>query len=65
MTIKRLKILSLGNQYVGKSCLIKRYCEGKFVTDYISTIGIDYGVKPIEHKKQLGKPLYGDLIKFM
>ena len=39
------KILSVGNQEVGKSCLIKRYCEGRFVKRYISTIGIDYGVK--------------------
>jgi len=30
---------------VGKSCLIKRYCEEKFVQKYISTIGVDYGVK--------------------
>ncbi|CAM9144563.1 unnamed protein product [Heterosigma akashiwo] len=30
----------------GKSCLIKRYCEERFVSKYISTIGIDYGVKP-------------------
>ncbi|KAI9144448.1 P-loop containing nucleoside triphosphate hydrolase protein [Paraphysoderma sedebokerense] len=41
----KLKILSLGDPNVGKSCLIKRYCEGKFVQKYISTIGIDYGLK--------------------
>ncbi|KAJ3161375.1 DnaJ sub C member 27 [Geranomyces michiganensis] len=41
----RLKILSLGDPAVGKSCLIKRYCEGRYIADYISTIGIDYGVK--------------------
>jgi len=43
-----LKIISVGNQEVGKSCLIKRYCEGRFVKRYISTIGIDYGVKKLE-----------------
>lgn len=32
---------------MGKSCVIKRYCEEKFVSKYISTIGIDYGVKPV------------------
>lgn len=32
---------------MGKSCLIKRYCENKFVARYISTIGVDYGVKPV------------------
>ncbi|EPY33698.1 ras family protein-like protein [Strigomonas culicis] len=41
----RIKILSLGDATVGKSCLIKRFCEGRFVAKYIPTIGIDYGVK--------------------
>jgi DnaJ family protein C protein 27 len=45
-----LKIISIGNQEVGKSCLIKRYCEEKFVERYISTIGIDYGVKKLKIK---------------
>ena len=40
----RLKIISLGNVNVGKSCLIKRYCEKRFVSKYMATIGIDYGV---------------------
>ena len=31
----------------GKSCLIKRYCEERFVQRYISTIGVDFGVKPV------------------
>ena len=43
-----LKIISVGNQETGKSCLIKRYCEGRFVKRYISTIGIDYGVKKLD-----------------
>jgi DnaJ family protein C protein 27 len=42
----RIKILSMGDCATGKSCLIKRYCEERFVAKYISTIGIDYGVKP-------------------
>ncbi|KAI8899531.1 P-loop containing nucleoside triphosphate hydrolase protein [Globomyces pollinis-pini] len=42
---KRIKILSIGDSTVGKSCLIKRYCESKFMEEYVSTIGIDYGVK--------------------
>lgn len=32
---------------MGKSTLIKRYCESRFVQKYIPTIGIDYGVKPV------------------
>jgi len=46
------KIISVGNSEVGKSCLIKKYCEEKFVERYISTIGIDYGVKKLKVKGQ-------------
>mmetsp|Transcript_1592 Transcript_1592/g.4100 ORF Transcript_1592/g.4100 Transcript_1592/m.4100 type:complete len:348 (+) Transcript_1592:37-1080(+) len=45
---ERIKVLSTGSGAVGKSCLIKRYCEGRFVQKYITTIGVDYGVKPIQ-----------------
>ena len=45
--LRRIKIISMGDKAVGKSCLIKRYCEEKFVTKYVTTIGIDYGVKPV------------------
>ena len=40
----RFKIISLGHVTVGKSCLIKRYCEKRFISKYMATIGIDYGV---------------------
>lgn len=44
--IRKIKIVSLGESRVGKSCLIKRFCEGnRFVTQYIPTIGIDYGAR--------------------
>eukprot|EP00762_Andalucia_godoyi_P007164 ANDGO_08116.mRNA.1 Ras-related protein Rab-1A len=43
----RIKVLSIGDSGVGKSCLIKRYCEERFISKYISTIGVDYGVKRI------------------
>merc|ERR1719231_1184747 len=43
----RIKVLSMGPGASGKSCIIKRFCEGKFVPKYISTIGVDYGVKPV------------------
>ncbi|KAA0200226.1 DnaJ subfamily C member 27 [Fasciolopsis buskii] len=39
-----IKLLTLGNAGTGKSCLIKRYCEKRFVSRYQPTIGIDYGV---------------------
>ena len=44
----RMKVISFGSEAVGKSCLIKRYCEEKFVSKYISTIGVDFGVKPVK-----------------
>ncbi|KPI88425.1 ras family protein-like protein [Leptomonas seymouri] len=47
----RIKLLAVGDVGVGKSCMIKRYCEGRFVTKYIPTIGIDFGVKKIELNK--------------
>jgi DnaJ family protein C protein 27 len=43
----RIKVISMGEERVGKSCLIKRFCEEKFVDKYVPTIGIDFGVKPV------------------
>lgn len=43
----RIKIISMGNAKVGKSCIIKRYCEKRFVSKYMATIGIDYGVTKV------------------
>ena len=48
-----IKIISVGNSLSGKSCLIKRYCEGKFVQRYITTIGVDYGVKKMKIKDRV------------
>jgi len=41
---KRVRMISLGDSGVGKSALIKRHCEHRFVSRYAMTIGIDYGV---------------------
>lgn len=43
----RIKIVSMGDAEVGKSCIIKRYCEKRFVNKYLATIGIDYGVTKV------------------
>jgi DnaJ homolog subfamily C member 27 len=45
--LERIKVISMGSGGSGKSCLIKRYCEDRFVSKYIATIGVDYGVKPV------------------
>ncbi|CAE7790800.1 dnajc27 [Symbiodinium microadriaticum] len=46
--INRIKILTMGGGNTGKSCLVKRYCEERFISKYIATIGVDYGVKPVQ-----------------
>lgn len=46
-TAIRIKIISMGNAETGKSCIIKRYCEKRFVSKYMTTIGIDYGVTKV------------------
>ncbi|KAL7750573.1 hypothetical protein RI367_003914 [Sorochytrium milnesiophthora] len=45
--VPRIKLITLGASNTGKSCLVKRFCEKKFVTKYIATIGIDYGVMTV------------------
>mmetsp|Transcript_24410 Transcript_24410/g.48550 ORF Transcript_24410/g.48550 Transcript_24410/m.48550 type:complete len:131 (-) Transcript_24410:150-542(-) len=52
----RIKIISVGNMKVGKSCLIKKYCEkNRSVSNYIPTIGVDYGVKATTTKFNGGR----------
>jgi len=42
------KVLVIGYYAVGKTSLIKRYCEGYFTPNYKLTIGVDFAVKVIE-----------------
>jgi DnaJ family protein C protein 27 len=53
--VKRVKILSMGDAGVGKSCIVKRFCEEEFVEEYVSTIGIDFGVKNHNHNGEESK----------
>jgi len=45
----RLKIITLGEARVGKTCLVKKFCEPRRVVvgKYFPTIGVDYGVKTV------------------
>ena len=43
----KLKILILGDSAVGKTCLLLKYIDGFFPETYISTIGVEYKIKPI------------------
>ncbi|XP_070570867.1 dnaJ homolog subfamily C member 27-like isoform X2 [Ptychodera flava] len=40
-----VKIVALGSVGVGKTCLIKHFCESKFTPAYQATVGVDYGFK--------------------
>jgi Ras-related protein Rab-8A len=51
-----LKLLLLGDSGVGKSCLLLRFSEDSYTSNFISTIGIDFKIKTIE--------LDGKMIKF-
>ncbi|KAL1523035.1 hypothetical protein AB1Y20_017997 [Prymnesium parvum] len=57
----RIKVISMGEPNVGKSCLIKRYCEEKFVTKHVVTIGIDFGVKPVQVNGEAVKVNFFDM----
>ncbi|GAB5369861.1 hypothetical protein AAMO2058_001443000 [Amorphochlora amoebiformis] len=57
----RIKVVSMGDSQVGKSCLIKRHCEHKFVSKYIPTIGVDFGVRPVKMEERTMKVNFWDL----
>lgn len=40
-----LKFLVLGDSGVGKTCLLYQYTDGRFHTQFISTVGIDFREK--------------------
>ncbi|XP_069108633.1 dnaJ homolog subfamily C member 27-like [Argopecten irradians] len=46
--LKWIKVVGIGNANVGKTCLIKHFCESKFCGGYQPTVGVDYGFK-IQH----------------
>lgn len=44
-----MKLLLVGDSGVGKSCLLLRFVDDKFNTSFITTIGIDFKIRAIEH----------------
>ncbi|XP_072181049.1 dnaJ homolog subfamily C member 27-like [Diadema setosum] len=40
-----IKVVAAGNAGVGKTCIIKHFCEDKFAPGYQPTVGVDYGFK--------------------
>lgn len=43
-----LKTILVGDTGVGKSCMLTRYTDGEYHSDYISTIGVDFRIKSVE-----------------
>jgi small GTP-binding protein len=50
-----LKILTLGDSSVGKTCLLLRFAEDDFPKNTMPTIGIEYKTKMINHNNQAVK----------
>lgn len=43
-----IKLLLIGDSAVGKSCLLLRFSEDSFTSNFITTIGIDFKIKKIQ-----------------
>jgi small GTP-binding protein len=46
--IPLFKVSVAGDEAVGKTSLIRRYCEGKFETSRVATIGVDFQTKIVQ-----------------
>ena len=48
-----LKLLIIGNSGVGKSCMLMRFIDDTFSSNFFNTIGVDYKIKQIELENKL------------
>jgi small GTP-binding protein len=49
---KTFKILTIGESGVGKTCILRRFVENKFLKNHLATIGIDFKTKTLIINKQ-------------
>ena len=49
---KTFKILTLGESGVGKTCILRRFVENKFLKNHLATIGIDFKTKTLNINNQ-------------
>ncbi len=43
-----LKVIIAGDGEVGKTSLVRRYCEGKFEATRVATIGVDFQTQTVD-----------------
>ena len=46
------KILTIGKSVVGKTCILRRFVENKFLKNHLATIGIDFKTKTLNINNQ-------------
>ena len=46
------KILTIGESGVGKTCILRRFVEDKFLKNHLATIGIDFKTKTVKIKNK-------------
>jgi Ras-related protein Rab-30 len=42
------KVVLIGNASVGKTCLVRRFCQDVFPAGQAATIGVDFLIKTVE-----------------
>ena len=50
--IQKYKLIFLGDQSVGKSCILNRFLNDTFIEDYQATIGLDFQSKNVQIDNQ-------------